>query len=159
MRSNSKQKSGRLARIWKRRSPGVDGAVWTGPLIDAKTSSSCGRFSKWRRSQRSRPIPTMHDRRAERSRKPTVLPRSSSPSSAEQTLASAAGWLATVRSVLRSCHELGSLLLLFQCGLSAPPESHLTTSQANVRKWDLSAMSQCRDAEKAVISTIGNEDY
>lgn len=38
-RSNSKHRLGRSNRIWKRRSPGVAGAVWTGPLIGANVFS------------------------------------------------------------------------------------------------------------------------
>src|SRR5262245_58451920 len=57
----------------------------------------------------------MHDRRAERSRKPTVLTRSSSPSSAEQTLASAADSLAALTIRKTAARDRGASML---CGRS-----------------------------------------
>jgi hypothetical protein len=137
MRSNSKHISGRSDRMWKRRSPGVDGADWTAPSIGVNGLSSCGHFSKWRGSQRSRPIPTMHDSRPERSRKPTSLTKSSRPTSTEQTLARVARSLATVttrktaardrgrrrsarRSVLCPNSSLASELLHLLKGLQMP---------------------------------------
>src|SRR5262245_58006613 len=58
----------------------------------------------------------MHDRRAERSRKPTVLTRSSSPSSAEKTLASAAGSLAALTIRKTAARDRGASMLCASIG-------------------------------------------
>jgi len=71
--------------MWNSRSPGVDGALCGCPMIGANGFSSRGLFPGWSRSHRSLPIPAMQDRRAERSRNPTVLTRSSSPPRTEGT--------------------------------------------------------------------------
>src|SRR5262249_3730394 len=88
----------------------------TGPAIGAKGLSSCGRLSKERRSQRLLPIPAMHERRPGRSRKPTVLTRSSSPSSAEQAVASADGSLPTVTTRKTAARDRGASMLCASIG-------------------------------------------
>ena len=68
--------SSRSARRWNSRSPGVDGAVCTGPWIGANGRRSAGRRPGDSRSHSADPMPTTHDSRPPRSRKPTFLTRS-----------------------------------------------------------------------------------
>src|SRR5262245_64385463 len=58
----------------------------------------------------------MHDSRAERSRNPTVLTRSSSPSSAKQTFARAFGSLATVTTRKTAARDRGASMLCASIG-------------------------------------------
>lgn len=61
------------------------GAVCLAPSMGTKGRSSFGRFPVWKRSHSADPSAVMHDSRPLRSRKPTVLIRSSSPSKTPAT--------------------------------------------------------------------------
>src|SRR5262249_19689384 len=69
-----------------------------------------------KRSQRLQPIPTIHDSRAERSRNPTVLTRSSSPSSAKQTFVRAVSSFATVTTRKTAARDRGASILCASIG-------------------------------------------
>ncbi len=85
-------------------------------MIGANGRSSFGRVPESRRSQRSRPIPAMHDSRPERSRNPTVLTRSSSSPSTEPTFARAAGSFATVTTRKIAASDNGASMLCASIG-------------------------------------------
>ena len=108
----------------------------------------------------------MHDSRPERSRNPTVLTRSSSPSSTEQTFARAASSSATVttRKTAASdngasilCASIGTLSQLFPVvsGISAI-YANVSSSQSNMRAKArrLAPTSQWKPAPSAVVKRI-----
>jgi len=99
--ASSKHKSMRLARIWKRRSPGDDTA-WREPArTSRKGCSSAGRGSPNRRSHASEPIPITQLRPASRSRNSTARISAESSAQNERTAArlSGPGFMVTTRKI------------------------------------------------------------
>ena len=86
--ASSKQRSMRLARMWKSRSPGV-ATAWRAPaLISRNGCSSAGRGWPKSLSQASDPIPITQERLPSMSRKPTAR---SSPGRSPQNDRTAGG--------------------------------------------------------------------
>ena len=99
--ASSKQRSMRLARMWKSRSPGVETA-WRGPAwISRNGCSSAGRGGPNSLSHASDPIPITQERFASISRKPTA--RSSAGRSAHNDRTAprlaAPGFIVTTRKI------------------------------------------------------------